>query len=370
MILSDTCSVLENATEKVDKLQLYSITDVRCERSPGNINEFYSEGDYWWSNPDTKSGLPYVQRDGLSNPDNFNAHRKLLIKMSMHVAELTLRFEKGGKSKYALQAEQILSHWFLNPSSRMLPHMKYAQAVPGVCTGRGVGIIDTLHLVETVLCIIRLYKQDAISQEVFSGLKSWFEQYLEWMQVHEYGISEKLHKNNHATCWYLQAAAFALLTDNKQVLEMCRNDFKNTLLPNQMASDGSFSYELRRTKPYCYSIFNLEVMTALCQLLSTSQDNLFKYRTLQGASLKNGIDFLYPYLKNKNDWPYGKDIAHWESWPGKQPCLLLAGLAYCEKKYLELYDEMAVVKQDFEAVRNTPVKNPELWMHKNFNFLS
>ena len=368
MIFNETCSVLNTTTEKVDKSQLYSITDVRCERSPGSANEFYSEGDYWWPNSETNSGLPYCQRDGLSNPDNFNAHRKLLIRMSLHVAELTLSFEKSGKRKYALLSEQILYHWFLNPSTRMLPHMKYAQAVPGVCSGRGVGIIDTLHLVEAVFCVIRLYKQNAISYEIFSGLKRWFEQYLEWMQVHEYGISEKAHKNNHATCWYLQAAAFALLIDNQKVLEMCRNDFKNILLPNQMAPDGSFQYELRRTKPYCYSIFNLEVMTALCQLLSTPQDNLFKYQTPEGTSLKSGIDFLYPYLKNKNDWPYGRDIVHWGSWPGKQPCLLFAGLAYGDEKYLELYEKMPLVKQDFEAVRNTPVKNPELWIRKNFNF--
>jgi hypothetical protein len=163
-------------------------------------------------------------------------------------------------------------------------------------------------------------------------------------------------------------AAFALLTDNQDVLEMCRNDFKNVLLPKQMAPDGSFPYELKRTKPYCYSIFNLEVLTALCQLLSTPDDNLFKYQTSESVSLKTGLDFLYPYLKNKKDWPYDRDIAHWESWPNKQACLFFAGHALKEKKYLELYDKMPLLHRDFEAVRNTPVKNPELWMMKNFNF--
>ena len=204
---------LKRQQKKVDELHLYSITDVRCERSPGNANEFYSEGDYWWPDPETNLGLPYCQRDGLSNPDNFNVHRRLLIRMSMHVAELTLFFEKSGKRKYVFAdgaGTMSLVPECLNPNASAY---EIRTGCTGVCSGRGVGIIDTLHLVEVVLCIIRLYKQNEVSQKIFSGMKSWFEQYLEWMQTHEYGINEKTHKNNHATCWYLQTAVFALLVE-------------------------------------------------------------------------------------------------------------------------------------------------------------
>ena len=132
-----------------------------------------------------------------------------------------------------------------------------------------------------------------------------------------------------------------------------------------MAPDGSFPHELARTKPYCYSIFNLEAMTALCQLLSVTEDNLFEYKTSEGLSLRSGIEFIYPYLLDKNTWPYDKDIVHWECWPSKQPCLLFCGLAYNENKYLDLWHDMPLLPRDFEDVRNTPVKNPELWLNIN-----
>ena len=353
-----------NLQEK-HRVKLFSVTDVVSQNSAGSPNEFYSEGDYWWPNTESVDGLPYIQKDGLSNPDNFNAHRKLLIKMSLQLAEQTLHYQKNRKQEYAKHAVKTLYHWFLNPETHMEPHLKYAQAIPGICTGRGLGIIDTLHLVEPALAIMRLRQLKAINGKTENALVKWFAQYLNWLLTHKYGNDEKEQGNNHSTCWYLQVAAFALLTGRQKVIEMCRNDYKKVLLPGQMAMDGSFPREIRRTKPYCYSIFNLEAMTALCQILSSPEDNLFEYKTPEGLSLRNGIEFIYPYLINKDLWPYNKDIAHWESWPCKQPCMLFSGMAYNENKYIELWRKMPLLPRDFEAVRNTPVKNPELWLDIN-----
>lgn len=365
MISVQTYPELIDSTEKIDKSKLYSITQVYCKNSAGNRNEFYSEGDYWWPNDESLNGLPYIRKDGVSNPGNFNAHRKLLIKMSLQLAELTLQYQKTRKQEYACQALEALRYWFLRPQTHMEPHLKYAQAIPGVCTGRGLGIIDTLHLVEAVLAIMRLRKLKAMDIETENDLISWFSQYLSWLLTHRYGQKEKTHGNNHSSCWYLQIAAFALLTDNQNVIDMCRNDYKSVLLPSQMALNGSFPRELKRTKPYCYSIFNLEAMTAFCQILTTPENNLFNYKNSNGLSLRNGIEFIYPYLLDKNSWPYAKDIAHWESWPNKQPCLLFGGIAYNENKYLELWKNMPSQKRNFEAMRNTPVKSLELWLNIN-----
>jgi hypothetical protein len=347
----------------------FTITDAIYPNSPGTPNAYCSEADYWHPDPGTPDGLPYCRIDGVSNSKAFNTHRKLMFKMSEYISNLALTcmINRLNPQKAREAVEQLLC-WFITPATGMEPHLNYAQAIRGICTGRAIGIIDTLHLCETALAIIVFRKNSILKDNEYSMLRRWFEKYLDWLQNSDFGKLERSQANNHSSCWYLQTAAFALLTDSQEVLEMCRNDFKNVLLPKQMAPDGSFPYELKRTKPYCYSIFNLEVLTALCQLLSTPDDNLFKYQTSESVSLKTGLDFLYPYLKNKKDWPYDRDIAHWESWPNKQACLFFAGHALKEKKYLELYDKMPLLHRDFEAVRNTPVKNPELWMMKNFNF--
>jgi hypothetical protein len=56
-------------------------------RSAGGPHDYFSEGDYWWPDPTNPRG-PYVQRDGLSNPGNFNEHRRYLMRLSVQVPAL------------------------------------------------------------------------------------------------------------------------------------------------------------------------------------------------------------------------------------------------------------------------------------------
>lgn len=64
-----------------------TVTMFICKRSAGGINDFYSEGDYWWPDPANTDG-PYIQRDGMTNPDNFVDHRKAMIRLSQIVGTL------------------------------------------------------------------------------------------------------------------------------------------------------------------------------------------------------------------------------------------------------------------------------------------
>ena len=138
---------------------------------------------------------------------------------------------------------------------------------------------------------------DAITDKgALSAIKNWFDQYLQWLTTHKYGIDEMNAGNNHATCWAMQVASFAKLTGNQKLLDLCAERYKNILLPKQMATDGSFPGELRRTKPYGYSIFNLDAMTTLCHILSTKENDLWNYKTEEGKSIKKGIEYLYGYF--------------------------------------------------------------------------
>src|SRR5207244_7299127 len=151
--------------------------------------------------------------------------------------------------------------------------------------------------------------------------------YLRWMTTDKNGIEERDAKNNHATCWALQAAAFARLAGNDEVIRYCRDRFKTVLLPNQLAADGSFPQELRRTKPYGYSLFNLEAMAAVCQILSTPQDNLWTFQLSDGRNMSRAMEYMTPFIKNKNTWPLKPDVMYDKEWPMRQSSLLFAGLA-------------------------------------------
>ena len=353
---------LENATIYILESPK-TITSSFCERSSGNKHDFYSEGDYWWPDDKNPNG-PYVRKDGLTNPANFTNHREALIHFSQLSGALASAYVLTNDKKYARKLAEHLKAWFVNEDTKMNPNLLYAQAIKGVATGRGIGIIDTVHLVEVTKAIHAIENSGALSVADLATVKLWFTNYLNWITTHEYGIAERDNGNNHSVCWTMQVAAFANLIGDEKTMEFCRNFYKNTLLPNQMDKEGSFPLELKRTKPYGYSLFNLDAMTSICQILSTKNDNLFTYTTSDGKNIELGIKFMFPYIENKSLWKYQQDVMYWDEWPVRQSSLLFGGLAFKNKKYIELWKSLNANFTTPEIVRNMPVRNPILWVLK------
>lgn len=256
-----------------------------------------------------------------------------------------------------------LQAWFSNPETRMNPNLLYAQAIMGRVSGRGIGIIDTLHLTEVAKAVDILQDLGYLSGKTLEEIKSWFEAYVEWMFTHEYGIAERDHGNNHSTCWAVQVAAFASLLENQEKLKFCRDFYKSTLLPGQMAKDGSFPKELERTKPYAYSLFNLEAMTMLVQILSSSEDKLWDFALNDGRSIGLAISYMYPYMLDKSGWFKEPDVMYHDQWPVRHTFLLFGGLALHEPSYIDLWKTLDPDPQIEEVIRNFPFRQPVLWLN-------
>jgi hypothetical protein len=343
-------------------LQPITITKFRAKLSEGGDHDFYSNGDYWWPNPNTTNGLPYVQRDGQSNPDNFFAHRRCVVELRDAVAALGAAYKITKEDRYAAKAAELVRVFLVDPQTRMNPSLKYAQAIPGVSPGHGIGIIDTLHLAEVPLAVRAMEKSPAFPPEVLAGVKQWFRDYTEWMTTSKNGQEEANTKNNHAVAFWLQVAAFSQLTRDETQLAECRKRFKEVFIAKQMTNDGSFPQELRRTKPYAYSIFQLDNLASLAQLLSRSEESLWLYTLPDGRGMRAAMAFLYPYLADKSKWPRPPDVQAWEGWPARQPCLLFAGLAFGEAKYLDLWKKLPPDPTDAEVKRNIAITQPLLWL--------
>ena len=352
--------IIQTANSYLQEVPI-TVTNEVCERSAGGPHDFYSEGDYWWPDPENPDG-PYIRKDGQTNPENFVAHRLAMIRLSQIVGMQTSAFLLTGDRKFAEASQKHLEAWFVNPETRMNPSLLYVQAIQGRYTGRGIGIIDAIHLIEVARSIEILEQNKAIPEKLILELKSSFSELLTWLTTHQYGIDEMNAKNNHGTCWVMQVGAFARLTGNNEVLEMCRNRFKKVLLPGQMAKDGSFPQEIARTKPYGYSIFNLDAFMTTAEILSTESDNLFEFSTPEGLNLKLGAEYLYPFIKNKASWPYEPDVMYWEEWPVRQPFLMFAGLAYKKPEYIELWKKLEGYPKTQEVIRNLPIRNPLIWL--------
>ena len=336
-----------------------TVTNESSPRSAGGIHDFFSEGDYWWENPASPDS-PYIQRDGMSNPNNFVAHRKAMIRFSQLVGTLTSAYLIEKKKEYAEQAFKHYEAWFLNEETLMNPSLLYAQAIKGRVTGRGVGIIDMIQMIEVAQSLRVIEKALPGKKKEIAGVKSWFEQYLSWVTTHPYGIDERNAKNNHGTCWVMQVAAFAKLTGNKALLDTCENRFKTILLPNQMDENGAFPLELRRTKPYGYALFNADAMATICHILADR--SLWTFSLPDGRNMEKGISFMYPFVADKNKWTYPKDVMYWDEWPVAQPFLLFGAMAFKNQSWLNTWGTLERFPENDEVIRNLPVRNPLIWL--------
>ncbi|HKQ80440.1 MAG TPA: alginate lyase family protein [Blastocatellia bacterium] len=337
-----------------------TITASASARSAGGPHDFFSEGDYWWPDPQNPEG-PYIQRDGMTNPDNFTDHRRYLMRLSVQLPALVAAWKLTGDRRYAAHSAKHLRAWFLDEKTRMNPSLKFAQAIKGRVTGRGIGIIDTIHLVEVARAIESLEGSTALSKSELQGVKQWFTEYLTWMTTHPYGIEEREAKNNHGTCWVMQVAAFARLTGAEELLSYCRERFKTVLLPSQMAADGSFPQEMRRTKPYGYALFNLDAMATICLILSTAQDNLWTFELADGRGMRKAMAFMAPYIRDKKSWPLKPDVMYDQEWPMRHCSLFFAGQAFDNRDYIELWKTLKADSSVEEVVRNFFIRQPVLW---------
>jgi hypothetical protein len=338
-----------------------TITAFPARRSGGGPHDFFSEGDYWWPDPKHPDG-PYIRRDGESNPDNFADHRRALVRLSVEVPALTAAWKLTSDDRYAAHARRHLRAWFVDPATRMVPSLQYAQAIHGVVTGRGTAIIDTIHLVEVARAIEGLRRGGALPDGELQPIRAWFAEYVQWMTTHPYGIEERDAKNNHGTCWVMQVAAFASVTGDEAQREMCRVRFKTVLLPVQMAADGSFPLEIARTKPYGYSLFNLDAMATICQILSTPSDNLWTYQLADGRGMRKALEFMVPFMKDKSGWAHPRDVQYHDEWPMRQPSLLFGGLALAQPEYVSLWKTLKPDSTVEEVVRNFFIRQPLLWI--------
>lgn len=236
---------------------------------------------------------PYIRRDGETNPENFTAHRQAMIRMSQLVGDLTSAWILTGKQVYSDAAMQHIRAWFVSG------HTDESQSAvctghQGVATGRGIGIIDTIHLIEVVQSLRLMEAKGMIDKEEVRTIKQWFSDYLTWMSTHRYGIKEMEAKNNHGTCWVMQAAAFALFTDNWEMIRFCTERYKTVLLPNQMAADGSFPLELNAPSPtvILFSTSTQWPLSANCSLPEKKIYGITPHRTAK-TSIRVSPGFIH-----------------------------------------------------------------------------
>jgi hypothetical protein len=309
----------------------YSVTHKTLSPPSGNQRDYMSLAPYWWSNPHTSNGLPYIRRDGMVNPErDQTSDRKRLDNMIRAVRTLaTVYFFTNGE-KYSNRAAELLRVWFLDDATQMNPHLKYAQAVPGRSPGRGAGIIETHDFSDLLDAVALLSGSQAWTKSDDERLQVWFRSYLQWLLESPQGQEETRAKNNHGSWHDVQVASYALFTEQKQLAKKVLAEFAVKRIATQIEPDGRQPHELARSRAWHYSIFNLQALFNAAAIADKVGIDMWKSETTN-RSIRKAIDWLIPFATGEKKWPY-KEIAAFE--PQKlAPLLRIAAIRYREPAY-------------------------------------
>lgn len=282
----------------------FTVVDKKAAPPSGDKHDYMSLAPYWWPDPTKRNGLPYVRRDGVTNPERHGADYDLrdLDAMSAAVETLALAHYFTGERRYAVKAAELVRAWFLDPDTRMNPRLTYAQAVPGVSAGRGSGLIDSQRLIRVVDAVGLLGPSGALGRPEESALRRWFADYVQWMATSPAGREARAAKNNHGLWYDHQMAAFSLFAGMEDVARAVISQTPRRLAA-QIEPDGRMPEELERTRSLHYTAFALSAATRLAELGRCIGLDLWAFRTPDGRGLRRAIDHVGPYAGREQAWP-------------------------------------------------------------------
>jgi hypothetical protein len=329
-----TIDAMESGVKKLLEMTPVSVMDKGVTPPSGDKHDYMSQAPYFWPDPSKPDGKPYIRKDGQTNPEikKISDHDNL-GRLCSAVNGLGLAYAITGKQEYATQAAKLVRVWFLDPATKMNPHLKFGQGIPGINEGRGIGIIETRGLPELLDGVTLISHSPAWSAADQAGLQAWMREFAMWLTESQFGKDESQNGNNHETWYEVQVTALALWTGQmdlaKRTLERGQASIAKQIQP-----DGRMPRELERTNSWSYSIFNVDAFLNLAKLGTRAGVDVLNYRTRDGRSLRQALDYLVPFATGEKKWP-AEQINEFR--PAQlTPALRKAAVAWNEPRYREL----------------------------------
>ena len=332
-------SLISRAEAHLNK-EFYSVMQKKHVSPTGSKHDYMSMAPYTWPDPNKPDGLPYTHRDGQRNPELNEYDRNPLGNMCGMVVDLSMAYFFSGESKYAEKAAEQLRVWFLNPETKMNPHLTYAQFVPGVNgnKGRSYGIIDVYSFLEMLEGVAVLQQSGIFSAKDVQALQAWFTEFIHWLRTSESGIAEKNTKNNHSIAYDATCARFALFVNDMDLFNSILSEFPEERLYLQIEPDGSQPHELRRTLALHYPLYNIDHMLDICQMAGEAGKKLYFTQSEDGRGIGKAIDFMAAFSgKPQSEFPYQQIHTYDKS--QEYLCWILKRASYFDntKGYNELF---------------------------------
>lgn len=290
---------------------LHSVVDKTTLPPSGDPHDYWHPAPSWWPNPASPDGLPYVCRAGERRPgaelrsegsEQFDRTRLQLMIEDATACAVAWRIT--GRQAFAEHGARLVRRWFLEPGTRMNPHLRFAQVRMGYDDNEGTapGIVEMRDLPLLLDAARLLARSGALPAAEVSGLQDWMRAYRDWLTHSRQGRKACRADNNVGTYFELQWAAISAYLADLPALSAGLLRARNRIV-QQFDPDGSQPYELVRNRSLHYCCFNLQGWLGLTALAARCGDGLGAYRSGLGSSLRAAIHWLESLESNRH-WPY------------------------------------------------------------------
>jgi hypothetical protein len=310
----------------------FSVMDKQLVPPSGDKHDFTSVGRYYWPNPQTADGLPWVTIDGKPNPDIANGKigdEPRLTDLWDAARQLARAAYFTHDRRYAAHAAELLRVWFIDPATRMNPNATYAARYPGHWDGRYLGIHSTARPIMDLCDVVELLKATPVwTADDQRAMAAWCGQYLTWLTTSDFGKQEAAQKNNHSVAYDCLVVRLALFTGKVDLAKQILTAAESRRIAAQIEPDGRQPLELARATPWEYSRYNLEFLARLAMLGDRFGVDLWHYRTPDGRSIRAALDYVATHATDP-------EVAKHVGVDRIGSLLQIAANVYHEPKYLE-----------------------------------
>lgn len=311
---------LQEFIKKIESIHIsYRKEKISVVFKPQNLLEldpkdYVSLATYYWPNPETKDGLPYIQRDGEANPEGKKYDKDKLRELAFITYYQGLLYYLTEDKCYYEALKDNISYFFLEPETGMNPNLNHAQMILGKNLGRGIGIIDfTANFTYPLRLLKLLHDFGYIEEEFYQALRGWIKQLAQWLEESPLALEEKYARNNHGIFYdFGLAVLYDFLNEEKKLLPLIYQMIEFRLC-EEIASDGSMPKETARTKSKNYSLMAIKGVYDFNTIIKDYGYDLYQlddwYYRKTSISLKKALEFLLDRLyTKKSPWTFKQII--------------------------------------------------------------
>lgn len=286
-----------------------SITQNKSEvKKQTGKNNYTSFATYYHPNPLSKTGCPYVRKDGSRNSDLAKiSDTQYLHTLCNRLIPLCILYHFTKNEQYADVAVKMIKTFFIDEETKMNPTLTYSGLVIGDNMNdlriRGA-TIDTSRLCLLPDLITLLSSSKNWTIDLQNSMVLWFESLSNWFKTNPRGILQNGYSHNIRTSYINQLCSYLFFCGKSDEAKNYLDANLKNLLVTQIDNNGKQELEMNRSKNKHYSNFNLVLLMRLAKISKSLGIDVWNYQDENGrGSIRKAMNYLAYYHLNPKEWP-------------------------------------------------------------------